>query len=560
MDHNIKIVLILTFGFSLAGLLGYLTQRVKLPSLLGFLIAGYIIGPHFPGYVADAKIAEQLAEIGIILMLFSVGLHFKPSNLFKVQKIAVPGAIVQTAIATLITVFLSRSIGWPLSSGIILGLAIGVASTFVLARVLADNNLLDTKEGHIAIGWLIVEDIFTVIILALVPLIAAYDPSSNMAAFRSIITVLAKFAFLCLFMFTLGYKAVRWILMKIAAAKSQELFTITVLAIVFLIATGSAVVFGTSLALGAFIAGMVIGKTNVKHQAAANALSLKDTFTIIFFLSIGMLLNPLAVADNFGLFLGVMGIILLAKPLAAFFLIIVLRFPIKTALVVSLALAQIGEFSFILAEQATLLNLLPDTGYDIIVICAFFSICLNPLFFKCLGPMERFLQKIPFLNRIQKNRSEFETRKDFTEKAIVIGYGPVGQDITKTLQELFYTPIVIEHNIDTVSEHAKNVQIIYGDASFQDLLKEAHVEKAKLLVITTLETDIIKQIAEFARELNPNITIFARIKYLNEEPLMNKLDIRCICSETESAKALKELLLSSEFKYKNFNKTFLRNR
>lgn len=551
MDHNIKIVLILTFGFALASFLGYLAQRIKLPTILGFLLAGFIIGPHFPGYAADLGVAEQLAEIGVILMLFSVGLHFKLENLFKVKKIAIPGAIFQTAIATLATVFLTLPLGWSLPSAIILGLAIGVASTFVMARVLSDNNLLDTKEGHIAIGWLIVEDIFTVIVLALLPLLAIYiksDQSSHFAIFQSISLILAKFAILCLLMFTIGYKAVTYILTKIAQSKSQELFTITVLAVVFLIAVGSALVFGTSLALGAFIAGMVIGKTNVKHQAAANAISLKDTFTIIFFLSVGMLLNPIAIKDNFSLFLGITAVILVIKPLSAFFIVLAFRYPLKVALTISLALAQIGEFSFILAEQANRLHLLPPAGYDIIVACALLSICINPLLFRILKPLEKLAHKIPFLRHIQKHKKQEELKESLVmkQKAIVIGYGPIGQEVSKTLQDLSYIPIVIENNIDTVSHNSKDIQIIYGDASLQDLLKEADVEHAHMLIITALEIDEIQSVIESARAVNPKIKILVRVKYLADITLMKKRKVHYVCCEKESSKAFQEILCSFE--------------
>lgn len=549
MDPNIKIVLILTFGFALASLLGYLVQRMKLPSLLGFLLAGYIIGPHFPGYEADVKIAEQLAEIGVVLMLFSVGLHFKLENLFKVKRIAIPGAILQTGIATIITVLLVQPMGWSLQAGVILGLAIGVASTFVLARVLSDNNLLDTKQGHIAIGWLIVEDIFTVVVLALLPLMVAYNESDQHSYFvvlKSVSFILAKFTILCFLMFTVGYRVVKFILTKIAQSRSQELFTLTVLSLVFLIATGSAVVFGTSLALGAFISGMVIGKTNVKHQAAANALSLKETFTVIFFLSVGMLLNPVAIKEDFALFLGIMAVILIVKPIIAFFLVLAFRFPAKVALTVSLALAQIGEFSFILAEQATRLKLLPDAGYDIIVACALVSICINPLLFRILGPLEHLAHKIPFLSRIQKNRKISSEKESLVmkQKAIVIGYGPIGQEVTKLLKDLSYSPIVIEHNIDTVSHHHKDVQIIYGDASFHDLLKEADAEHSHLLIITTLEIDSIEQVIESARQMNPKIKILVRVRYLVDAPLMEKVKVQYVCCEQESSKAFVEKILS----------------
>jgi len=548
MDHNLKIVLILTVGFTLASLFGYLVQRIKLPTMLGFLVAGYMIGPHFPGYAADLQTAQQLAEVGVVLMLFSVGLHFKLENLFKVKKIAIPGAILQTSIATAVTVLFTGLTGWSVQSGIVLGLAIGVASTFVMARVLSDFNLLDTQEGHIAIGWLVVEDIFTVIVLALFPLIAIYNESSG-GSYQSIITsillVIGKLAILCLLVFTIGYRAIKFVLTRIARVRSQELFTLTILALVFLVASGSALIFGTSLALGAFIAGMVIGKTNVKHQAAANALSLRDTFTIVFFLSVGMLFNPFVIADHLGLFLGITAIILVVKPLVAFLFVIGFRLRVKAALAVSFSLAQIGEFSFILAEQATILKLLPEEAYDVIVVCALISIGLNPLLFRGLEGVEKLVRIIPFLSRVRKNTKDFRIEKSLKirQKAIVVGYGPIGREVTKTLQEWEYSVAIIEHNIDTVSDHLSDVRIIYGDASFDQLLQEADVEHANLLVVTSPELQTTHRIIEFARRMNSKIKIVARVNHLSDVPGMQKMKVLHVCSERESCRAFIEAIL-----------------
>ena len=384
MNHNLEIVLILTIGFTLASILGYLAQRFSLPAILGYLLAGFFIGPYSPGFVANIAISEQLAEIGVILMLFGVGLHFKLEDLFDVKKIAIPGAIVQTAAATIVSMLIVHSIGWSLESGIIIGLAVGVASTVVLVRVLSDNHLLDTVQGHIAVGWLIVEDIFTIMVLILLPSLAIMFKSDSLplaSVAGEILMALGKFTLLVLLMFTWGHKLIAYTLTLVARVRSHELFTLSVLAVVFLIATGSAVVFGTSIALGAFIAGMVIGKTNVKHQAAANAVPIKDIFTIIFFLSVGMLFNPSVILNQFPLFIGIMGVILFIKPLAAFLITIGLGYSLKIALTIAIALAQIGEFSFILAEEAMQLKLLPDEGFDILVACALISISLNPILF-----------------------------------------------------------------------------------------------------------------------------------------------------------------------------------
>lgn len=387
--YNLKIVLILTVGFGLASLLGYFSYRLKLSPILGYLVTGYIIGPYSPGFVADLQISEQLAEIGVILMMFGVGLHFQVKDLIEVKHIAIPGAVIQTLASTLAATLLIHLMGWSLETGVIIGLAVGVASTVVLVRILSDFNLLDTTQGHIAIGWLVVEDILTVLVLVLLPTIADDLKESHFsfgAIIISIFFVFFKFILLILIMFTIGRKIVTYILSTITKINSHELFTVTIIALIFGIATGSAFLFGTSIALGAFIAGMVIGQTDSRQQAFVNSLPMQDTFIVVFFLTVGMLFNPVAIQEHFLLFIGVLSIILIIKPLTAFLIVFLLRYPFKTAMIIAISLAQIGEFSFILAESAMNLEILPDEGYDVIVACALISISLNPLLFRWLKP------------------------------------------------------------------------------------------------------------------------------------------------------------------------------
>lgn len=389
---NLKIAFILTVGFAFAAILGYVSHRIKLSPIFGYLIAGYLIGPYSPGFVADRETAEQLAEIGVLLMMFSAGMHFKWQDLVRVRRIAIPGAVGQTLIATIIGASFIYAIGWPLQAGIILGLAIGVASTMVLIRVLSDNNLLKTREGHVAVGWLIVEDLITIVILLLIPSLALYAFETELLVQEiaiSIIQVLLKFILLSALIFTLGYKLVTYLLIKIKLIRYPELFTLTTLAITFAIAIGSNMVFGTSIALGAFLAGMVIGQTRVHNHVSAKITPLKDAFVVIFFLSVGMLFNPIAISNHFYIFLVTLGIILIAKPITAFVISIALRHPVRTGLTVAIGLAQIGEFSFILSEEAMRYDLLPTAGYDIIVACALISISINPLLFKLLNNIHR---------------------------------------------------------------------------------------------------------------------------------------------------------------------------
>jgi CPA2 family monovalent cation:H+ antiporter-2 len=539
MSGHLAIVAILTVGFTLASLLAYTAQRIRLPPILGYLLAGYLIGPYSPGFVADLAISEQLAEVGVVLMLFGVGLHFKLEDLIKVKNIALPGAIAQMSVATLLAALIVTSAGWSLSAGLIIGLSVGVASTVVLVRMLSDNRLLNTLQGHIAVGWLVVEDIFTVIILILLPTFAALTTGnafSIIGILEASFIVILKFALLAFLMFTWGQKIIAYILTDIARSRSQELFTLTVLALVFLVAAGSALIFGTSIALGAFIAGMVIGKTTVRHQAAANALPLKDIFAIIFFLSVGMLFNPIAIVSNFTLFMGIISVILIIKPLTAFLITTTFGYSLKVALTVALALAQIGEFSFILAEEALKLKLLPDEGFDILVACAIISISLNPILFQALDLIESKMKKFRISRRAETIIKHLGKESIVLPRAIVVGYGIVGKEISIALKDLRFAATIIEQNIDTVESLEKQDVIIFGDASDPSILKEAYIEQANYLLITIPDSEKAVTIIHAARDINPSIEIITRIQYASEKPAMEELNVNYVCAETEVSK------------------------
>lgn len=545
MPSSLLTVGILTIGFTLASFFAYVMQRLKVPSILGYLLAGYVIGPYSPGFVANPDVAAQLAEIGVILMLFGVGLHFKIEDLIRVKNIAIPGAVGQTFVATIFTTALVHSMGWSLQAGVIMGLSVGVASTVVLVRILTDNKVLNTPKGHIAVGWLIVEDIFTVIILVLLPTLAAFSGGvsfSLLGVIGAILFVIAKFCILALFMFTWGYKIIDYSLTNVARLRSQELFTLTTIAFVFLIATGSSVVFGTSIALGAFIAGMVIGKTNVRHQAAANALSLKDIFVVVFFLSVGMLFNPMAIVNQTTLFVGMISVILIAKPLVAYLITSFSGYSLNVALTVAISLAQIGEFSFILAEEAMKLNLIPEGAFDIIVACALISISLNPLFFQLIGALESVIQKISVFKRVQKRSLNITKRgKTHPAKVLVVGFGPIGKEVAKIIKDLGLIPIIIEQNIDMVSTIVEPYIILFGDAAESTILKDACIEEASHLIITIPDTAKNVRIIHAARHENPNIQIIARTQYVAERPLFEELHVRYVCAEGEALKAFTAL-------------------
>lgn len=542
---KLKIVLILTVGFTFASILGYIAQRIKLSPILGYLIAGYFIGPFSPGFVADLQIAEQLAEIGVILMMFGVGLHFKWQDLVNVKKIAIPGAFGQTFAASLAGSLLTYFMGWTIEAGIVMGMAVGVASTVVLIRALSDHNLLGTPQGHITVGWLIVEDILTVMALILLPTMASSSPGHSLptqAIFISIAIALFKFILLAGLMFTIGSRIVTYALFLVARTRSHELFTLSILALTFLIAAGSAVLFGTSIALGAFIAGMVIGQTEVRHQVSVNALPLKDMFAVIFFLSVGMLFNPQAIVIDFPIFIGLLAIILIIKPLIAFLIVIGSRYPVKTAITVAIGLSQIGEFSFILAEEALKYKILPDEGYDIIVACALISIPLNLLLFQAIDYLYFIVEKR--MSPLPAGDEKLAYWRNFYYKAIVVGFGPIGQTVYLSLERIGYLPIVIDRNVDTIAKlRAQNKQAVYGDASHPDILAAAHVETAKLLIVTAPEKEIVVDIIKAARERNPKIIILARASFVDDVELIKGLNVNYICCEEKSSEAFNEALL-----------------
>jgi CPA2 family monovalent cation:H+ antiporter-2 len=387
MHGNLELLFNFSIGLIYALIFSYIAQRLNMSLISGYLIAGYMIGPFSPGFIADIKVAEELAQIGIILMLFGAGLNLQWQDLIRMKKVAIPGAVIQTIVTTTVTTLSLYLMGWTLISGIITGLSIGVSSTVVMLKVLNDMNLMNSWAGHIAIGWTIVEDFITVIILISLPTFAAFSAGADLldlSVIQSILFMLLKFSLLVAFMLTLGQKGVSFILTKVSQLGSKEMLTLAVLALVLLIATGSAFFFNTSIPFGAFIAGIVIGRTKVKQEAAVNSLPLKDIFSIIFFLAVGMLFDPRAIINHFPLFLVILAVILVAKPTIAFLFTRSVGYSNLVSLTAALAFAQIGEFSFILAEEASLMGVLPDDGYDIIVACALASIIINPLLFRFL--------------------------------------------------------------------------------------------------------------------------------------------------------------------------------
>lgn len=398
MAHETNLITTLTFALILAFVFGFLATRLRLPPLVGYLLAGVAIGPFTPGFVGDTGIASQLAEIGVILLMFGVGLHFSVADLLAVRAIALPGAIAQIVVATAIGASVAHAWGWSFGAALVFGLALSVASTVVLLRALEERNALDSPEGRIAVGWLIVEDLFTVLALVLLPVLAeplkgtAQASTAAHGYWSALLPVgfaLAKVAAFVALTLIVGTRVVPWLLMRVARTGSRELFTLSVLAISLGLAYGSATLFGVSLALGAFFAGVILSESEFSHKAGADSLPLQDAFAVLFFVSVGMLFDPSILVHKPLAVLAVVAIIIVGKSLAAFIIVLAFRYPMRTALTISASLAQIGEFSFILAGLGVTLGLLPGEGRDLILAGALLSITLNPLTFAGIHPILR---------------------------------------------------------------------------------------------------------------------------------------------------------------------------
>jgi len=559
MPH-LEIIEILAIGLLAALVLGFISHRLKLSPIVGYLLAGILIGPHTPGFVADPDLAGQLAEIGVILLMFGVGLHFDLTDLFAVKGIAIPGAIAQSLSATVLGTVVALFFGLSLGAGVVFGLGLAVASTVVLMRCLSDNDMLDTVHGHVAVGWLIVEDIFTVLVLVLLPVIPMASSAGEGQAAMNILSALgiavAKLTVLWILILPVGGRIIPWLLSHVAHSRSRELFTLAILVLAFSIAAGSAIIFNASVALGAFLAGMMVGNTKVSHQAAADVLPMRDAFAVLFFLSIGMLLEPSFIFRNPGFVAACLAIILLAKSIVAFLVVILLGYSVRTGLVVAIGLAQIGEFTFLLSHQAQSLNMMPQEGFSVVVTCALISITINPLLFKAINPLENWLRNRRrlwvFLNyqaEMKARAANVRTQADLVRQnkkplAIVIGYGPVGQRVSTILRESGLQPVVVDLNVDTVSSLvSEGYPAIYGDGSHREILTAAGIGKAKYLLITVPDLTNAIAIVTTALELNPKIKILVRSRFLSAKPILEGLGVSDISFEEEEvAKAMTEAL------------------
>lgn len=543
MPHHIGLILTLTGGFTAALALGFATHKLRLSPIVGYLLAGVLVGPFTPGYVADNEIATQFAEIGVILLMFGVGLHFHLKDLLAVRKIAIPGAIFQIAIASALGAIVTRMFGWSWTAGIVYGMAISVASTVVLTRVLADNGDLHTPSGHIAIGWLIVEDLFTILVLVLLPALFSATGNTGGGVWLTLCWALLKLTALVAFALIAGQKIIPWFLGYVARTGARDLFTLAVLALALGIAVGSAQFFGASMALGAFLAGMVVGQSEFGARAASDALPMRDAFAVLFFVSVGMLFDPSGVADGWPLMLATLGIVIIGKPLAAFIVVLAFRRPVRSALSISVALAQIGEFSFILAALASSLNVLPSEATNALVVASVASITLNPLLYKGIEPFVRWLES-KGISREAKPTPEAPKIDDAAHRVVVVGYGPVGRTLSRILRDNGIQVVVVETNLQTVQQLlSEGEAAVYGDASEREILHHAGIEKADGLIIAASGVPADAMV-KAARELNPNIRILTRTTYLREASKLREAGANAVfSSEGEVALAMTEFVM-----------------
>ncbi|MGV8713096.1 MAG: cation:proton antiporter domain-containing protein, partial [Nitrosomonas sp.] len=439
MDHNIVLITTIAAGFGLALIFGFIAERLKTPALVGYLLAGIAISPTTPGFVADIGIASQLSEIGVMLLMFGVGLHFSLEDLLAVKRIALPGAIVQMAVATVLGMALATWWGWDIGAGLVLGLSLSCASTVVLLKALESRGFLESMNGRIAVGWLIVEDLVTVLILVLLPSFATMLGGSNESVpaeeplwYTIGVTLLLVSAFIAL-MLIVGRRVLPWLLWQVARTGSRELFTLAVVAVAICIAYGAAALFNVSFALGAFFAGMVMRESKFSHRAAEESLPLRDAFAVLFFVSVGMLFDPAVLVEEPLRVLAVVAIIVVGKTLAAMLLVFMLGYPLNTVLIVAASLGQIGEFSFILAGLGLSLGLMPAEGMSLVLAGALISIAFNPIAFAAITPFKNWMLKHSALARKYENRDDpfaelpMTTERKFLEgQVVLVGYGHVG--------------------------------------------------------------------------------------------------------------------------------------
>ncbi len=539
MPHEVSLITTIAAALGLAMVLGFVASRLRMPPLVGYLLAGIVLGPATPGFVADVALTSQLAEIGVMLLMFGVGLHFSLDDLLAVRRIAVPGALVQITVATILGMVAATFWGWDIGAALVFGLALSVASTVVLLRALEARGVLESVNGRIAVGWLIVEDLVMVLVLVLLPPLASLlggkaddvaHATSGSNLWLTLGVTLAKVAVFIALMLVVGRRVFPRVLWLVARTDSRELFTLCVIAVAVGVAYGSAVLFDVSFALGAFFAGMMMRESEFSHRAADESLPLRDAFSVLFFVSVGMLFDPQVIVQQPFKVLVVAGIIVVGKTLAAIALVLAFRYPLNTALTVGASLAQIGEFSFILAGLGVALGLLPIEGQSLILAGALISIALNSLVFAAIEPAQAWIRTRSALARRLELRddplAELPMSVDpsfLAGQVVLVGYGRVGRRIADALTEHKIPYVVAEQNREIVEKlRARNIPAVSGDASEAAVLIQAHIAGAGMLVIATPDTFSVRKMVKIARKLNPSIEVVVRTHSEDEAELLSK--------------------------------------
>jgi len=560
--HETSLIALLAIGFVAALLLGLAANLLRISPIVGYLLAGIAVGPFTPGFVGDSALAGQLAEIGVILLMFGVGLHFSIKDLLAVRAIALPGAIAQIATATAIGYGMAHLLGWSVGAGLVFGLSLSVASTVVLLRALEERNALQSSEGKIAVGWLIVEDLAMVLALVMLPALApalggdvsaVHAPGLSDNTWLTLLITLGKVTLFVALALIVGTRVVPWLLVQVTRTGSRELFTLSVLAIALGIAYGSSAAFGVSFALGAFFAGVILSESELSHQAGNDSLPLKDAFAVLFFVSVGMLFDPMILLREPIAVLAVLAIIMVGKSLAAFIIVLLFRHPVSTALTVSASLAQIGEFSFILAGLGAGLGLLPPDGRDLILAGAILSIALNPVTFAGIAPLTRWLESHPRLLALlerrgaSRHRVPVATARDMNDHAILVGYGRVGGAIGPVLKSQDLPFVVIERDhLMLASAQASGIPTIVGDAATPGVLTSAGIERARLVVVATPDSYQARRIVEIVHQLKHGIDIVVRTHSAIEMEALQALQVgRVVMGERELANGMLEYALRS---------------
>ncbi|KTD04959.1 cation:proton antiporter [Fluoribacter gormanii] len=535
MNHALPLITTVAMGFALALIMGFIAVRFKIPALVGYLLAGVAIGPFTPGLMANVEIAQELAEIGVMLLMFGVGLHFSLSDLMHVRKVAIPGALVQMIVATLLGGCTALMWGWNYGYALIFGLSLSVASTIVLLRALEERGTLETINGHIAVGWLLVEDLAMVVVLVLLPPLSQWlgtnaSESIHKPLWFVLGLTLIKVSTFIALMFLVGRRFFPKLLWHVARTGSHELFTLCVVTAAISIAYVAAQLFGVSFALGAFFAGMIMRESAFSHRAAEESLPLRDAFAVLFFVSVGMLFNPAVLVKQPLQVLTVVGIIVIGKSIAAFIIVLAFRYPLQSALIVSASLAQIGEFSFILAEIGTRLGLLPVEGQSFILAGALISIAINPLIFRLINPIHSWAKSHPKLIEIFERSKDPLTELPMTTteeylagQVVLVGYGRVGKRVAQLLSENAVPYVVVDDNRELIEDlRISGIPAVYGDASKPSVLIQSHIAHASMLILVISDTVHVRKMIQYATQLNPDIEVVIRTHNEEEATLLQK--------------------------------------